>query len=150
MRQGLHCHAMVRFELDDLKILFVALADLMVCGSYAYRALGELPYLKNVVVPLRNVLEVGDELENRFDFKGSHIVMELDKKESKIKLETDSDMKMAQVTDVLSPFGSSRNSPMLWASKGFRKSSLITIFCGADASRISIRPEPTFLSPSQA
>ena len=41
------------------------------------------------------------ELENRFDFKGSHIVMELDKKESKIKLETDSDMKMAQVTDVL-------------------------------------------------
>ena len=41
------------------------------------------------------------ELENRFDFKGSHIVMELDKKESKIKLETDSDMKMAQLTDVL-------------------------------------------------
>lgn len=41
------------------------------------------------------------ELENRFDFKGSHIVMELDKKESKIKLETDSDMKMSQVTDVL-------------------------------------------------
>ncbi len=41
------------------------------------------------------------ELENRFDFKGSHIVMELDKKESKIKLETDSDMKMNQLTDVL-------------------------------------------------
>lgn len=41
------------------------------------------------------------ELENRFDFKGSHIAMELDKKESKIKLETDSDMKMNQLTDVL-------------------------------------------------
>ena len=41
------------------------------------------------------------ELENRFDFKGSHIAMELDKKESKIKLETDSDMKMSQLTDVL-------------------------------------------------
>ena len=41
------------------------------------------------------------ELENRFDFKGSHIAMDLDKKESKIKLETDSDMKMNQVTDVL-------------------------------------------------
>jgi cyclic-di-GMP-binding protein len=41
------------------------------------------------------------ELENRFDFKGSHISMELDKKESLIKLETDSDMKMNQLTDVL-------------------------------------------------
>lgn len=41
------------------------------------------------------------ELENRFDFKGSHIAMELDKKESKIKLEADSDMKMTQLTDVL-------------------------------------------------
>jgi cyclic-di-GMP-binding protein len=41
------------------------------------------------------------ELENRFDFKGSHIAMELDKKESKIKLEADSDMKMNQLTDVL-------------------------------------------------
>jgi uncharacterized protein YajQ (UPF0234 family) len=41
------------------------------------------------------------ELENRFDFKGSHIAMELDKKESKIKMEADSDMKMNQITDVL-------------------------------------------------
>lgn len=41
------------------------------------------------------------ELENRFDFKGSHILIELDKKESKINLETDSDMKMKQLTDVL-------------------------------------------------
>ena len=41
------------------------------------------------------------ELENRFDFKGSHIMLELDKKESQIKIETDSDMKMNQLTDVL-------------------------------------------------
>ena len=41
------------------------------------------------------------ELENRFDFKGSHIMLELDKKESKIKIETDSEMKMNQLTDVL-------------------------------------------------
>lgn len=41
------------------------------------------------------------ELENRFDFKGSHIVINLDKKESKIGLETDSDMQMRQLTDVL-------------------------------------------------
>lgn len=41
------------------------------------------------------------EIENRFDFKGSHVKIELDKKDSKIKLETESDMQMRQVTDVL-------------------------------------------------
>jgi len=41
------------------------------------------------------------ELENRFDFKGSHLVIDLDKKESKINLETGSDMQMKQLTDVL-------------------------------------------------
>jgi uncharacterized protein YajQ (UPF0234 family) len=41
------------------------------------------------------------EIENRFDFKGSHVKIELDKKDSKIQLETDSDMQMRQVTDVL-------------------------------------------------
>jgi uncharacterized protein YajQ (UPF0234 family) len=41
------------------------------------------------------------ELENRFDFKGSHLSISLDKKDSKISLETDSDMQMRQLTDVL-------------------------------------------------
>jgi uncharacterized protein YajQ (UPF0234 family) len=41
------------------------------------------------------------EIENRFDFKGSHVKIDLDKKESKIQLETDSDMQLRQVTDVL-------------------------------------------------
>lgn len=41
------------------------------------------------------------EIENRFDFKGSHVVIDLDKKESKIKVETDSEMQMKQLTDVL-------------------------------------------------
>ncbi len=41
------------------------------------------------------------EIENRFDFKGSHLVIDLDKKESKISLETGSDMQMKQLTDVL-------------------------------------------------
>lgn len=41
------------------------------------------------------------ELENRFDFKGSHLSINLDKKDSKISLETDSDMQMRQLTDVL-------------------------------------------------
>lgn len=41
------------------------------------------------------------EITNRFDFKGSHIVINLDKKEFVIKLETDDDMKMTQLIDVL-------------------------------------------------
>ncbi len=41
------------------------------------------------------------EITNRFDFKGSHVVIDLDKKEYVIKLETDDDMKMRQLIDVL-------------------------------------------------
>jgi cyclic-di-GMP-binding protein len=41
------------------------------------------------------------EITNRFDFKGSHVVLNLDKKEFLIKLETDDDMKMRQLIDVL-------------------------------------------------
>jgi uncharacterized protein YajQ (UPF0234 family) len=41
------------------------------------------------------------EITNRFDFKGSHIVINLDKKEFKLNLETDDDMKMRQLVDVL-------------------------------------------------
>ncbi len=41
------------------------------------------------------------EITNRFDFKGSHVVINLDKKDFVIKLETDDDMKMRQLVDVL-------------------------------------------------
>ncbi|HMT75383.1 MAG TPA: YajQ family cyclic di-GMP-binding protein [Chitinophagaceae bacterium] len=41
------------------------------------------------------------EITNRFDFKGSHIVIDLDRKTFVIKLETDDDMKMRQLIDVL-------------------------------------------------
>ena len=41
------------------------------------------------------------EITNRFDFKGSHAVINLDKKEFLLKLETDDDMKMGQLIDVL-------------------------------------------------
>lgn len=44
---------------------------------------------------------VTKEITNRFDFKGSHILIELDKKEFQLKLETDDDMKMRQLLDVL-------------------------------------------------
>lgn len=44
---------------------------------------------------------VKKEITNRFDFKGSHVVIELNKKEFKLNLEADSDMKMEQILDVL-------------------------------------------------
>ncbi len=44
---------------------------------------------------------VKKEITNRFDFKGSHVEIDLDKKNFLLKLEADSDMKMDQITDVL-------------------------------------------------
>lgn len=41
------------------------------------------------------------EITNRFDFKGSHVVINLDKKEYKISIETSDDMKMRQLIDTL-------------------------------------------------
>lgn len=41
------------------------------------------------------------EITNRFDFKGSHVVIDLDKKEFVLKIETDGEMKMGQLIDVL-------------------------------------------------
>lgn len=44
---------------------------------------------------------VRKEITNRFDFKDSHVVMDLNKKEFKLNIETDDDMKMRQLLDVL-------------------------------------------------
>src|SRR5438270_13006667 len=41
------------------------------------------------------------EITNRFDFKGSHVVINLNKKDFKLNVETDDDMKMRQLVDVL-------------------------------------------------
>jgi len=41
------------------------------------------------------------EITNRFDFKGSHVEIKLDKKEFKINIETEDAMKMGQLIDVL-------------------------------------------------
>lgn len=51
---------------------------------------------------LDNALNVTrKEITNRFDFKGSHVLIELDKKSLVLKMEADSDMKMQQIIDVL-------------------------------------------------
>ncbi len=44
---------------------------------------------------------VEKEIKNRFDFKGSHVVIDLNKKEFKVNLEAESEMKLQQVIDVL-------------------------------------------------
>ena len=44
---------------------------------------------------------VKKEITNRFDFKGSHVVIDLNKKEFKVSLEADSEMKLGQIIDVL-------------------------------------------------
>lgn len=44
---------------------------------------------------------VEKEIKNRFDFKGSHVVIDLNKKEYKLNLEAESEMKLQQVIDVL-------------------------------------------------
>lgn len=41
------------------------------------------------------------EITNRFDFKNAHVVIDLNKKDFKLNVETDDDMKMRQLIDVL-------------------------------------------------
>lgn len=41
------------------------------------------------------------EISNRFDFKGSHVAIDLNKKDFKLNIETEDDMKMRQLLDVL-------------------------------------------------
>jgi len=41
------------------------------------------------------------EIDNRFDFKGTHVSIELNKKDMNIAIEVESDMKLKQLEDVL-------------------------------------------------
>ncbi|MFN4284380.1 MAG: YajQ family cyclic di-GMP-binding protein [Lacibacter sp.] len=41
------------------------------------------------------------EITNRFDFKGSHVVIDLNRKEYKINIEVEDEMKLRQLMDVL-------------------------------------------------
>jgi cyclic-di-GMP-binding protein len=44
---------------------------------------------------------VKKEITNRFDFKDSHVVIDLNKKDFTLSIEADSEMKIDQITDVL-------------------------------------------------
>jgi uncharacterized protein YajQ (UPF0234 family) len=51
---------------------------------------------------LDNVINtVKKEITNRYDFKGSHVNIELNKKDLSLVIEVESEMKLDQVTDVL-------------------------------------------------
>ena len=54
---------------------------------------------------------VKKEIENRFDFKGNHVKIELNKKDYKIDLEVESEMKLDQVTDVMISRGMKQGIP---------------------------------------
>lgn len=41
------------------------------------------------------------EIKNRFDFKGNHVVIDLNKKDFTLNLEADSEMKLGQMIDVI-------------------------------------------------
>jgi len=63
--------------------------------SFDFASKVDLQTLDNAV----NV--VHKEISNRFDFKGCHVVIDLNKKDFKLNLESDSDMKIGQIIDVL-------------------------------------------------
>ena len=63
--------------------------------SFDFSSKVDLQTLDNVV----NVVK--KEITNRFDFKGSHVVIDLNKKDFKLNLEADSEMKLQQIIDVL-------------------------------------------------
>ena len=44
---------------------------------------------------------VSKEITNRFDFKGSPVIIELNKKDFKVNLEAESEMKIGQIRDVM-------------------------------------------------
>jgi len=51
---------------------------------------------------LDNAINVAKkEIDNRYDFKGSHVTMDLNKKDMVINLEVESDMQLKQVEDIL-------------------------------------------------
>jgi uncharacterized protein YajQ (UPF0234 family) len=74
---------------------YLAVKPILIMPSFDIVSTVDIQLLDNAV----NV--ANKELSNRFDFKGSHLKIELDKKAYKIHLETEDEMKMNQAIDVL-------------------------------------------------
>ena len=63
--------------------------------SFDFSSKVDLQTLDNAINSIKK------EIVNRFDFKGSHVVIDLNKKDFKLMLEADSDMKIGQIIDVM-------------------------------------------------
>jgi len=63
--------------------------------SFDFTSKVDLQTLDNAVNTVKK------EIINRFDFKGSHVVIDLNKKDFKLNVEADSEMKLNQIIDVL-------------------------------------------------
>lgn len=63
--------------------------------SFDFSSKVDLQTLDNAVNTVKK------EITNRFDFKGSHVEIDLNKKDFKLNLEAESEMKLGQIIDVL-------------------------------------------------
>jgi len=77
------------------KILFIPFLKFKIMPSFDIVSKVDLQTLDNAINT------VSKEIKNRFDFKGNHVVIDLNKKDLKLNMEADSEMKMVQITDVL-------------------------------------------------
>ena len=88
------CVVITQFR-NELRFLYLYQPKNLFMPSFDLVSKVDLQTLDNSV----NTVE--KEIKNRFDFKGSHVVIDLNKKEFKINLEAESEMKLQQVIDVL-------------------------------------------------
>lgn len=75
--------------------LFFYTTKLIIMPSFDIASKVDVQTLDNAI----NVVK--KEITNRFDFRDSHVVIDLNKKDFTILLEADSDMKLQQIIDVL-------------------------------------------------
>lgn len=79
----------------DFRVVFLLLEKYSFMPSFDMVSKVDLQTLDNAINT------VSKEITNRFDFKGSPVLIELNKKEFKVNLEAESDMKLGQIRDVM-------------------------------------------------
>lgn len=79
----------------DKSNLYICSEKYIVMPSFDMVSKVDAQFLDNAV----NVTK--KEITNRFDFKNAHVVIDLNKKDFKLNIETDDEMKMRQLIDIL-------------------------------------------------
>ena len=80
---------------SHLRFAFIFAANYSIMPSFDIASKVDLQTLDNAINTVKK------EIENRFDFKNSHVVISLNKKDFIVSLEAESDMKLQQVVDVI-------------------------------------------------